>query len=81
MNRAFDHYSVGNDLVKLLREEGYENWSQRIEDAISGGFTATEILMSLRFELFELRSEKIELSNTSQSLLDQLLAEIESALR
>ncbi|MFO0939499.1 MAG: hypothetical protein U0930_01905 [Pirellulales bacterium] len=80
MSRAYDHYSVSYELAKLLREEGYDNWSQRIEVEISGGFTATEILMSLRSVLLKLKSEKVELSHTSRSLLNQLLAEIESSL-
>jgi hypothetical protein len=49
-----DYYADARDIAAKLFERGEFDWSERIEDAISGGSTATEILMRVRFCLRQL---------------------------
>ena len=44
-----DFYADGRELAEHLREAGFEGWAQRIDAVIDEGFSATEILMGLRW--------------------------------
>lgn len=50
----FDPYVEARALGADLGQAGREDWETRIDNAIAGGATATEILMALRWTLAEL---------------------------
>lgn len=52
-----DPYSDASRLVDELRARGLESWASQVEDTLSAGATATEILMTLRWVLQRLISE------------------------
>jgi hypothetical protein len=46
-----DNYASARTIAKQLFEQGELDWSRELEDAITGGSTATEMLMRVRFTL------------------------------
>ena len=53
-----DHYAEARRLAALLREEGLRENGDAVEEAIEGGFTATEILVALRHRLYRGRAKQ-----------------------
>ena len=49
-----DVYAESQGLAEHLAEQGHEDAARRIEDAIRGGSTSSEILFDLRSELNKL---------------------------
>jgi hypothetical protein len=58
---ARDLYADAHTLAAALSDAGLASWADRIEDIISGGATATEILMGLRWTLGELLAQEEQL--------------------
>jgi hypothetical protein len=81
MTKTYDHYAAGHELASSLLREGHSTWHEKIENAISDGTTATEILMALQFVLTQLKTQSLELSQETRTLLNQLFGEIEASLR
>ena len=52
-----DLYADALLLAGKLQQKGLDIWAHQIEDSISGGATATEILMKLRWILQQLVSQ------------------------
>lgn len=48
---ACDYYGAARRLTGLLRNEGFGEVARALDDAIKAGFTATEILMALRWHI------------------------------
>jgi hypothetical protein len=63
-----------------LFERGEFDWSERIEDAIAGGSTGTEILMRIRFCLRQLL-ESDALTQEVAPTVRQLVAQLDEVLR
>lgn len=59
---ARDLYADAHALAAALSDAGLASWADRIEDIISGGATATEILMGLRWTLGELLAQEEQLA-------------------
>jgi len=76
-----DYYEEARKLADNLAAEGFEDWAARIRGAIERGFTATEILMALRWEAKELRSSDLPLASETLQRLESLLNGLEEALR
>jgi hypothetical protein len=49
-----DHDAEARELIGVLAAAGYAERSARLQDAIEGGATGTEIVMALRWELKQL---------------------------
>ena len=49
-----DYYAEAQRIAVSLLERGEFDWSSKIEDAIAGGATGTEILLRMRFTMREL---------------------------
>jgi len=70
---ARDYYAEARELAGRLAAEGFADWATRFEEAITGGFTATEILMALRWQAQQLRDAELHLSADADSRLESLL--------
>ncbi len=70
-----DYYAEARAIATSLFEQGQSYWGDKIEDAIAGGATGTEILMRLRFTLRELLEADVVASDDkarAKSLIRQL---------
>ena len=77
---AFNHYEKTRSLAGSLLSEGHYEWAQRVTSAIEEGFTATEILMAIRWNLEELRAARVDLSPKVHAAVNELLREIDGVL-
>ncbi len=75
-----DLYQEATELAVSLVEEGYGEWSRRIERSLSAGATATEILMALRWDLSQLRASGLVMSASNTERLRTLLDGLECIL-
>lgn len=80
MTAARDYYAEARELIGSLGDEGFHDWAARFDDAIKGGFTATEILMALRWQAQQLQSTGLRLSADADGRLKSLLAGLDGAL-
>lgn len=48
---AYDYYGAARRLMVTMRNEGFDEAARALDDAIKAGFTATEILMALRWHI------------------------------
>lgn len=80
MSAARDYYAEAHELAGRLADEGFDDWAARFEEAIKEGFTATEILMALRWQAQQLQAAGLQLSAEADSRLKSLLAGLEGAL-
>jgi len=63
-----DLYADGYEVAEQLREAGLLEWSQRVASAIENGFTATEILMGLRWQLEQVLGSEVDLPSETAAL-------------
>ncbi len=77
---ARDYYAKARELANRLATEGFGDWATRFEEAVTGGFTATEILMALRWQAQQLQDAGLHLSAEADSRLKSLLVGLEEAL-
>jgi hypothetical protein len=75
-----DYYGEARSIATKLFERGEFDWSERIEDAISGGSTATEILMRVRFCLQELLDSGLP-DGEEERASRELVAQLDEVLR
>lgn len=75
-----DYYAEARAIAVKLFERGEFDWSEKIEDAISGGSTATEILMRIRFCLQQLLASGTSNQDESQAA-QELVAQLDGVLR
>lgn len=78
---ARDYYAEARQLADSLDDEGLDEWSGKLKDAIDAGFTATEILMALRWHARQLREASPRLSRPTRRALASLLEGLEDALK
>ena len=48
---AYDYYGEARRLMVMMRHGGFDEAARALDDAITAGFTATEILMALRWHI------------------------------
>lgn len=48
---AYDYLNEGMEIAEQFRKEGKRDWANKIDSAISGGATSTEIMLALRHHL------------------------------
>jgi hypothetical protein len=77
---ARDYYAEARELASRLTAEGFGDWASRFEEAISAGFTATEILMALRWQAQQLQAAGLPLTAEAAGRLNSLLVGLEEAL-
>lgn len=77
---ARDYYAEARELAGCLAADGFGDWATRFEEAITGGFTATEILMALDWQAQQLQAAGLDLSTEADSRLKLLLVGLEDAL-
>jgi len=77
---ARDYYQEAHRLALLLNQDGLPDWATRFEEAISVGFTATEILMALRWHVQQLKNARLHLSAETRRQLERLLAGLDEVL-
>lgn len=73
-------YDKVRHFATVLRHEGKGGFAEKLDDAISYGSTATEILMAVKWHLEQLKEEMADLSPDSQDSVRQLVKEIELLL-
>jgi hypothetical protein len=76
-----DYYADAHEIAARLAESNQREWSDRIERAIEEGYTATEILMGLRFQLAQLVLSDASLSDDTRALIEDPRQSIEEAIR
>jgi hypothetical protein len=75
-----DYYTSAQTIATQLFERGEFDWSREIEEAIEGGFTATEILMRIRLALRRLLRSGV--ATEDEAVLAQtLVAQLDGVLR
>jgi len=77
---ARDYYADAHEIAERLAESNQRDWSKRIERVIEEGFTATEILMGIQFQLGELLASDVSLSEDMRALAHDLRRSIAEAL-
>lgn len=77
---ARDYYAEAHEVAERLAESNQREWSDRIAQVIEEGFTATEILIGIRFQLGELLASDALLSEDTMVLADDLRRAVEEAL-
>ncbi len=77
---ARDYYQEAREIASRLEAEGFGEWAEKLEAAIAGGFTATEIMMGLRWQALQVRSAELPLSAEVNRLLEAFLAGLEEGL-
>jgi hypothetical protein len=77
---ARDYYAEGLEIAKLLREAGLVEWADRLVKTIGQGYTATEILMGLRWELSQLLASDVEVEPATRAAAEELRDTIDSVL-
>lgn len=75
-----DPYDEARRIAQTLRSKGLTDWSSKIDDAIAGGATATEILMGLRWLMRELLQQG-ELSEDLRLQVNELTLALDALLR
>ena len=75
-----DYYKEARDLGKTLKLEGCNDMEDRINFAIASGFSSTEILMKLRWELQNIDKSKFSISAETQAKLDEILFSLDKVL-
>lgn len=78
---ARDYYVDAFEIAERLAESGQHEWSERLERVITEGYTATEILMGIQFELGELLESKAVLSDSTRELASDLRRSLGVALQ
>lgn len=76
---APDYYADARSIAVALFERGEFGWSEKIEDAITGGSTATEILMRIRFCLLQLLDSGVANQDEDRAAR-QLVAQLDQVL-
>jgi hypothetical protein len=77
---ARDYYAEARDIAERLAESGQQEWSERIAQVIAEGYTATDILMGIQFQLGELVSTDAIVSDETRALAVDLRQSIQKAL-
>ena len=77
---ARNYYQEARRLAWLLNEDGLPHWATTFEEAINGGFTATEILMALRWHAQQFQKAPLHLSAETSRQLERLLAGLDEVL-
>ena len=77
---ARDYYAEARQIASRLLAEGFAEWANKFDDAIARGFTATEILMALRWEARQLQEARLPLPAAVESQLESFLAGLEEVL-
>ena len=76
---SFDFIAEARSIRDDLDDEHYE-WGVRIDDAITGGSTGTEILMMLRWTLAELLKSRIPVPAVQAQRIKAFIAEANKVL-
>lgn len=74
-------YSESDELAQKLRDKGHVEWADKVESAIAGGCTGTEIMMHLRWELRRLKVDLSSSDSEINALVTTLVNHINSTLR
>ncbi len=74
-----DIYEEVRELILMLGSQGFLEWSEKLKESLEFGFTASEILMGLRFNLEKLINSK-DVDGEILKRSRQLHSEIEKAL-
>ena len=56
---SYDYYAEARKLAQLLKDEGLNERGEKVLSSLEEGFTATEILMVIRWNLNELLSTEL----------------------
>ena len=76
----YDYYAEARHLADLLKNEKLNDWAFKILGAIEEGFSATEILMILRWNLEILLSTKVGSADV-RDCAQQLYLKIDNVLK
>jgi hypothetical protein len=77
---ARDYYAEATELAGRLWDEGNKEWADRLTEVIETGFTSSEILMGLRYQLGQLLSGGPSLPEGLRAQAKSLYEAIDSAL-
>jgi hypothetical protein len=75
-----DLYSTARVLATELWDQGFKEWTDRIDNVIKGWSTGTEILMGLRWAFAQILQEESRLSGDLRSRVEVLEREIAKIL-
>ena len=74
MNRQY--YRDARLIEEELEQAGRPDWAQRIDDAIEGGSSASDVLTQLRTTLIQIQTQRLNLP----AALDEQIERLSSAL-
>jgi hypothetical protein len=77
----YDYYVIAKRIAKHLLKAGYEDWNNRILDALASGSTSGEIFADLGCLLTEMRDSSIQLPQHIRKEISDLLFKIDEALK
>lgn len=75
-----DYYSDAFDLAQALAGQGYPEWGAKLRESVETGFTATEILMALRWTVNNILSSKIAIDAPTRKRLEVFLNDLAKTL-
>ena len=79
--RFYDHYAVAKRVARHISEAGFPDWGRQILNAITASFTATEILMAIRWQLNGFKNTKPKISDSIKTEIDELIEKTNEALK
>ncbi|MBD3341160.1 MAG: hypothetical protein GF353_18790 [Candidatus Lokiarchaeota archaeon] len=73
---CIDYYEEANKISKLMKNEGFNSWAQKVIDSIKAGFTATEILIELKWNFSQFLKKESTYSNELKNKVKNIIKEI-----
>ncbi len=73
---CIDYYEEANKISKLMKNEGFNSWAQKVIDSIEAGFTATEILIELKWNFSQFLKKESTYSNELKNKVKNIIKEI-----
>jgi hypothetical protein len=80
MTARLDFHAEAQGIAVSLLERGEFDWSSKIENAIAGGATGTEILMRIRVTVRELLESGVTTTD-EKGRISTLIGELDGVLR
>ena len=73
--------NLAEEIGKRLEAMGYGEWAKRLDVAVAGGSTGTEINMALGWTLRQFLKTRPKIDAETKALIKELKREISKALR
>jgi sugar phosphate isomerase/epimerase len=77
---VYDHYKAADEIIRMLRDKGLNDWAEKLDNAIAAGYTGTEIAMALCWNLMQMKRKEKKLSSDVLNKTNKLITELKKIL-